>query len=383
MKRVLFAISVLVIATLACQMTGLEIPAVPPQVQPSPVVILQATPPALPTAADPAEVGSTLEALYHQVLPGVVSIRAGTAGQSLGSGFVYDSEGHIITNQHVVEGASNVEVSFPSGFIARGTVIGSDPDADIAVIKVDAPVDQIRPLAIGDSNTLNVGEQVVAIGNPFGLTGTMTLGIVSGLGRTQLAHASPEGGFFSTADIIQTDAAINPGNSGGPLFNLQGEVVGVNQSIRTENFNEVTGNAVNSGVGFSISINLVKRIVPYLIRDGGYEYPYLGISSSSELGLAEIEALGLNTYTGAYVLSVVPGGPADRAGLRGGSRATNIEGLQAGGDIITAIDGQPVTNFDSLLSYLTTNKSPGETAVLTVLRDGQPLDITVTLGARP
>lgn len=383
MKRGLFAISVLMIATLACQMTGLEIPAVPPQVQPTPVVIIQATPPALPTAADPAEAGSTLEALYQQVLPGVVSIRAGTAGQSLGSGFVYDSEGHIITNQHVVEGASNVEVSFSSGFIARGTVIGSDPDADIAVIKVDAPTDQIRPLAIGDSNTLNVGEQVVAIGNPFGLTGTMTLGIVSGLGRTQLAHASPEGGFFSTADIIQTDAAINPGNSGGPLFNLQGEVVGVNQSIRTENFNEVTGNAVNSGVGFSISINLVKRIVPYLIRDGGYEYPYLGISSSSELGLAEIEALGLNTYTGAYVLNVVPGGPADQAGLRGGSRATNIEGLQAGGDIITAIDGQPVTNFDTLLSYLTTNKSPGETAVLTVLRDGQPLDITVTLGARP
>lgn len=377
MKRILFVISVIMIAMLACQMTGLSVPA---QVQPTPAVRLDVTPPALPTPVDPAEAGSTLEALYQQVLPGVVAIRTGA---SLGSGFVYDSEGHIVTNQHVVEGVSEVEISFSSGFKAPGTVIGSDADADIAVIKVDAPADQIHPLAIGDSNTLNVGQQVVAIGNPFGLNGTMTLGIVSGLGRTQFAHASPDGGFFSTADIIQTDAAINPGNSGGPLFNLQGEVVGVNQSIRTETFNGATGNAVNSGVGFSISINLVKRIVPYLIRDGKYEYPYLGITSSSDLGLAEIEALGLNTYTGAYVLDVASGGPADRAGIRGGTEPTSIEGLQAGGDIITAIDGNPVNTFDELLSYLTTSKSPGDTVVLTVLRDGQPTDITVTLDKRP
>jgi 2-alkenal reductase len=265
-----------------------------------------------------------------------------------------------------------------------GTVVGSDADADIAVIQVqDAPADQIHPLALGDSNTLNVGEQVVAIGNPFGLTGTMTLGIVSGLGRTQVAHIDPEsGGSFSTADIIQTDAAINPGNSGGPLFNMQGEVVGVNQSIRTNAFDETTGTAVNSGVGFSISINLVKRIVPYLIRDGEYEYPYLGITSSSRLGLAEIEALGLTTYTGAYVLDVAEGGPADQAGIRGGSQPVR-EGLLAGGDVITAIDGQPVNTFDQLLSYLTTNKSPGDTVVLTVLRDGQSMDVSVTLGTRP
>jgi 2-alkenal reductase len=377
MKRVVFAISVLVISMLACQMTGINIPSLP---QSTPAVRIDATPPALPTPADPAEAGSTLEALYQQVLPGVVAIRT---GNSLGSGFVYDSDGHIVTNQHVVEGASDVEISFSSGFKAQGTVIGSDVDADIAVIKVDAPADQIHPLAIGDSSTLSVGEQVVAIGNPFGLNGTMTLGIVSGLGRTQFAHASPEGGFFSTADIIQTDAAINPGNSGGPLFNLQGEVVGVNQSIRTETFNGATGNAVNSGVGFSISINLVNRIVPYLIRDGSYEYPYLGITSSSELGLAEIEALGLNTYTGAYVLDVAPGGPADQAGIRGGSQSTNIEGLRAGGDVITAIDGQPVNTFDDLLGYLTTNKAPGDSVVLTLLRDGQPTDVTVKLGRRP
>ena len=378
MKRVLFALSVLMIAMLACQMTG--IPGLP-QVQPTPEVRIDAIPPTLPTPADPSEVGSTLEALYQQVLSGVVSIQTGT---SEGSGFVFDSEGHVVTNQHVVEGASEVQVSFASGFKAYGTVIGSDADADVAVITVDAPADQIHPLAIGDSSTLNVGEQVVAIGNPFGLSGTMTLGIVSGLGRTQFAHADPDGGgVFSTADIIQTDAAINPGNSGGPLFNLQGEVVGINQSIRTETFNGTTGNAINSGVGFSISINLVKRIVPYLIRDGSYEYPYLGISSDPDLSLAEIEALGLNTYTGAYVTNVTPGGPADQAGIRGGSQPTNLERVQAGGDIITAIDGQPVATFDDLLGYLTTNKSPGDTVVLTILRDGQPMDVTVTLGSRP
>lgn len=378
MKRVLFVLLVLMISMLACQLTGLSLPA-----QPTPVLRIEATAPALPTPADPAEAGSTLEALYQQVLPGVVSIQTGV---SEGSGFVFDSEGHVITNQHVVEGASNVEVTFASGFKARGTVIGTDAYADVAVIKVDAPADQIFPLAIGDSNTLDVGEQVVAIGNPFGLSGTMTLGIVSGLGRTQLsdAGADPEsGGRFSTADIIQTDAAINPGNSGGPLFNMQGEVVGVNQSIRTATFNEARGNAVNSGVGFSISINLVKRIVPYLIRDGRYEYPYLGISSRSDLSLEAIEELGLSTYTGAYVAEVVPGGPADQAGIRGGDTPTSFPNLNAGGDVIVAIDGRPVHTFDDLLAHLTTNKSPGETVVLTVLRAGQSLDIPVTLGSRP
>ena len=381
MKRGVFLLSLLMVSMLACQITG--VPALPQAQQPQSTAIFQpqATAPALPTPADPTEMESTLEALYQQVLPGVVAIQT---NQAEGSGFVIDNEGHVVTNQHVVEGVNDVEIAFASGFRAHGTVIGSDADADIAVIKVDAPTDQIHPLALGDSNTLNVGEQVVAIGNPFGLSGTMTLGIVSGLGRTQVAHVDPEsGGRFSTADIIQTDAAINPGNSGGPLFNLNGEVVGVNQSIRTETFNELTGNAVNSGVGFSISINLVKRIVPYLIRDGRYEYPYLGISSMDELSLQAIEALGLNTYTGAYVTRVEPGGPADQAGIRGGTQPTSLENLQAGGDVITAIDGQPVPTFDSLLAYLTTNKSPGDTAVLTILRDGQTMDVTVTLGARP
>ena len=378
MKRVLLVIAILVLASLACQLSGL-----PALTQPTPRPVIPAAPPVLPEVRDPAASSdNALVAMYAQVLPGVVAIYTGT---SLGSGFVYDSNGHVITNQHVVEGSTGeLEIAFPSGFRAYGTVIGSDADADIAVIQVDAPAEQLHPLAIGDSSQLQVGQTVVAIGNPFGLNGTMTVGIVSALGRTQDAHASPEGGFFSTADIIQTDAAINPGNSGGPLFNMNGEVVGVNQSIATENVNEVTGVASNSGVGFSISINLVKRVVEGLIQNGRYDYPYLGISSPRDgLTLAEIEALGLQTYTGAYVSSVTPGGPADQAGIRGGNAPTSQNNLNAGGDLITAIDGRPVTTFDQMLSYLITNKSPGETVLLTVLRDGQLMDVTVTLGQRP
>jgi len=314
------------------------------------------------------------------VIPGVVAIRT---DQGQGSGFVYDTEGNIVTNQHVIDGANIVEVVFSSGFKSYGTVIGSDSDADIAIIKVDAPADELHPLIIGDSDTLQVGQPVVAIGNPFGLSGTMTLGIVSGLGRTQPSSQAASGGYFSTADIIQTDAAINPGNSGGPLFNLNGEVVGINQSIRTDNFNQLTGNAVNSGVGFSVSINLVKKVAPVLIRDGKYEYPYLGITSSSDLSLSDIETLGLDTYTGAYVLEVAEGGPADIAGIHAGDVPTRVERLNAGGDLIVAFDGKPVTTFDELLSYLIITKSPGDNVVLTVLRDGKPMDFTVTLGARP
>jgi 2-alkenal reductase len=224
----------------------------------------------------------------------------------------------------------------------------------------------------------------VAIGNPFGLNGTMTVGIVSALGRTQPStQATQSGGFFSNGDIIQTDAAINPGNSGGPLFNINGEVVGVNQSILTENVNQTTGTASNSGVGFSISINLVKRVATGLIQSGTYDFPYLGIEFRSDLSLDQIQALGLQNYIGAYVASVTPGGPADKAGIQGGNQSTSDPNLQAGGDLIIAADGQPIQTFDTLLSYLYTKKSPGDQVVLTVLRGGQKQDITVTLGKRP
>lgn len=376
MKRIYLALSVLMITTLACQVTGLT-----PLAQPTPVTQVQVAPPVQVDSSKLHPQDGSLEALYQSVIPGVVAI---ITDQGEGSGFVFDDEGHVVTNQHVVDGASTVEINFSSGFKAHGTVIGFDNDADVAVIKVDAPAAEIHPLAIGDSSALSVGQSVVAIGNPFGLSGTMTLGIISGLGRAQAAHADPSGGgFFSTADIIQTDAAINPGNSGGPLFNMNGEVVGINQSIRTDSINQTTGNAVNSGVGFSISINLVKRIVPFLIQDGKYSYPYLGISSDSNLSLDQIEALGLSTYTGAYVVSVTAGGPADQAGIQAGDKPTRFDNLNAGGDLITAFDGKPVSTFDSLLSYLLTSKSPGDAVVLTILRDGQTMDVTVTLGARP
>jgi len=375
MKRIFPALIILTLAILACQAPGLT-----PLSTPVPAAPVQTNPPALSVPVKAAPEEGTLAALYQQVIPGVVAINTGTA---LGSGFVFDNDGHVVTNQHVVDGVSQVEVSFASGFKAHGTVIGFDTDADVAVIKVNAPAQEIHPLPIGDSEVLQVGQSVVAIGNPFGLNGTMTLGIISGLGRTQFAHQAPGGGFYSTADIIQTDAAINPGNSGGPLFNMNGEVIGINQSIRTDNINQATGNAVNSGVGFSISINLVKRIVPVLIRDGKYEYPYLGITSNSNLSLSDIEALGLNTYKGAYVIDVTPGGPADQAGIKAGTTPTSINGLNAGGDIIIGFDGKPVNTFDDLLALLTSNKSPGDTVVLTILRDGQQLDVTVTLGKRP
>jgi len=375
MKRVLPAILILTLAMLACQLPGLTPLSTPEaDTQISPVSTLQAI------TANPALMDGSLTALYQQVIPGVVSIRTDTGE---GSGFVFDTDGHVVTNQHVIDGASTVEIDFFSGYKAYGTVIGSDSEADVAVINVAAPAAELHPLAIGDSDALQVGETVAAIGNPFGLSGTMTLGIVSGLGRTQASSAAPGGGgFFSTADIIQTDAAINPGNSGGPLFNMKGEVVGINQSIRTDSFNEMTGNAVNSGVGFSVSINLVKKVVPVLIRDGKYEYPYLGITSRSNMSLDEIEALGLETFSGAYVIDVTQDGPADVAGIRAGTTPTRIS-YNAGGDLIIAFDGKPVTDFDELLSYLITTKSPGDTVVLTVLRNGETLDFSVTLGARP
>lgn len=322
--------------------------------------------------------------LYEEVNPGVVAIRVLTAnGQSLGSGFVFDKDGHIVTNYHVVEGTADFEIDFSSGYKTRGELVGTDLDSDLAVLKVDAPPDELHPLKLGDSSQLRVGQTVVAIGNPFGLNGTMTTGIVSGLGRTlESFREAPGGANFTAGDIIQTDAAINPGNSGGPLLNAAGEVVGVNRAIRTLNFT-AGEEPINSGIGFAIAINIVKRVVPALIKDGEFNYPYLGISSYSDLGLFEQEALDLPQSTGAYVNTVTPGGPADKAGLIGGSTATEFPGLLAGGDLIIAIDRQPIKDFSELLSYLINYKSPGDTITLTILRDGKELELELTLEERP
>jgi len=326
----------------------------------------------------------TLIALYNQVNPGVVAIITVTnQGSGLGSGFVYDMQGHIVTNYHVVEGANTIEVDFPSGYKAYGEVIGTDPDSDLAVIHVDAPASELHPLTLGDSDALQVGQVVVAIGNPFNLDSSMSMGIVSALSRTMDSlRASPSGSYFSTGDLIQTDAALNPGNSGGPLLNLSGEVIGINRAIQTTS-SYIGSESGNIGIGFSISSNIVSRVVPELIANGQFEYPYIGMSSRDNLSLIELDALGLPADTvGAYVISVNPGGPAEEAGLRGGTVETSIQGLYSGGDIITAVDGHPVTNFSDFLTYLVINKGPGQDVTLTVIRDGETMDVTLTLGVR-
>jgi len=378
---------VLVITSLACQFSS-NLPTFDRTNDPSPAITIVVTPPSnasLPVSPPDIEYQDTLlTTLYERVTPGIVSIQVlSRDGGSLGSGFVFDREGHVVTNFHVVEGAEELEVDFPSGMKVRGEVVGKDPDSDIAVIKVDSPAEALFPLEMGDSNTIKVGQTVIAIGNPFGLTGTMTTGIISARGRTlDSLRQTPEGTSFSAGGIIQTDAAINPGNSGGPLMDLQGRVIGINRAIRTTSITP-EGEPSNSGVGFAIPVNIVKRVVPVLIEKGTYDYPYLGVSSHPELSLIEQEALGLPQSNGAYVVEVVPNGPADDAGLIGATDDSTIPGLPAGGDLITAVDGRPVQVFAEMLAYLMENKSPGDTVTLTVIRNNEQKEVVVTLGKRP
>jgi S1-C subfamily serine protease len=376
----LLIIFILVFNSLACQLTT----AIPKQS--SPVIVV--TPPStasLPQKNPDLEYQDTLlTTLYEKVDPGIVSIQVlSDSGGSLGSGFVFDKLGHVITNYHVVEGAQDLEVDFVSGIKVRGKVVGKDLDSDIAVINISAPAEALFPLEMGDSDQIKVGQAVIAIGNPFGLTGTMTTGIVSARGRTlDSLRQTPEGGTFTAGGLIQTDAAINPGNSGGPLLDLKGRVIGINRAIRTTTTTQ-QGEPANSGVGFAVPVNIVKRVVPVLIEKGSYDYPYLGISTREEISLIEQEALGLSQSSGAYILDVVPGGPADQAGLKGGNQNTSISGLPGGGDLITAIDNRPVRVFGDMLTYLMENKSPGDTIHLTILRANQQKEVAITLGKRP
>jgi S1-C subfamily serine protease len=333
---------------------------------------------------DAANLQNSLVSVYDRVNPGIVAIQVLTdQGEALGSGFVFDTDGHIVTNYHVVEGASELEVDFPSGLKTIGKVIGTDLDSDLAIVKVDVDPSEYHPLTLGDSDLLKPGQFVIAIGNPFGLNGTMTVGVVSAVGRTlDSLRASPDGTPFTAGDIIQTDAAINPGNSGGPLLNLNGEVVGVNRAIRTD-AQSSTGEPTNSGIGFAVSGNIIKRVVPALIQSGKYDYPYLGLSSLPDLSLIVSEALGLKQTTGAYVISVTSGGPADRAGIIAGTQSTSIRGLLGGGDLIIAVDGKPIQVFGDLLAYLMSHKSPGDTITLTIIRNNQQKEIPIVLEKRP
>ena len=395
-KRILIGFTVLVLAALACQLGNAPILSSQQSTpQTSPAQPTQQPPLQVQAPNNPAIQQDALMALYQQTIPGVVTILVTTSqGEALGSGFVYDAQGHIVTNDHVVQGAQNnkVEVNFQSGVKVYGTVIGTDPDSDLAIIKVDPSAVELHPIQVGDSGALKVGQTVVAIGNPFGESGTMTVGIVSGLGRiVSSLHAEPgqNGQTYAAGDFVQTDAAINAGNSGGPLLNLNGQVVGIVESDATNSFTS-TGGPISSGVGFAVASNMLKRVAPLLISNGKVDYPYLGISfyvdpftESSGLSLDVIQALGLKQQTGAYVVGVEAGGPAEQAGIKGGSKPTSIQNLNGGGDLIIAIDGHTVMQYDDLLAYLIENKSPGDKVVLTVLRGTQKQDITLTLGKRP
>lgn len=321
--------------------------------------------------------GALIE-LYKRVNPAVVHIfvldeQSFVVGT--GSGFVYDNLGHIVTNNHVVTGAGGLEVVFQDGVRMTAEVVGTDVDSDLAVIKIESLPQGVQPIPMGDSNNVEVGQFVVAIGNPFGEAGSLSLGIVSGLGRSLASDRIAEGGGrYSLPQVIQTDAAINPGNSGGPLLNLAGEVVGVNSAIRT-----ATG--TNSGVGFSIPVNAVRRVIPALIAEGIYHYPYIGIRMTS-IDLAFQQEMGLPQATGAYVTDVTPNSPAQRAGLIASGFNDTI-GLIPGGDLVIAVDGQPVNSPDDLISFLVFNAEVGQTITLTVIRDGQQIEVPLTLSERP
>ena len=311
-------------------------------------------------------------------LPALPSIPS--SGQ--GSGLVWDTQGNIVTNNHVVEGATRIDVTFADGRSVPATIVGRDPDSDLAVIKVDPKGLDLHPVTLADSDNVKVGQFVVAIGDPFGLANSMTFGIVSALGRSMAAGSDNQalvtGPSYQIPDVIQTDAPINPGNSGGVLLDLNGRVIGVTSAIESP----VRGNA---GVGFAIPSATMQNVVPSLIETGTFLHPYLGISGAT-LNPDVAQAMGLNAaQRGALVDSVTPGSPADKAGVRGSSKQVTIDGqsVQAGGDVIVKIDNQPVNTMDNIISYLSRNTKVGEVVSLTVLRDGQQKTLQVTLGSRP
>ncbi len=289
-----------------------------------------------------------------------------------GTGFVYDKEGHIITNNHVVESEGKITVRFIDGTTVNAELVGRDPYSDLAVIKVDVPEEKLIPLPLGNSSKLVVGEPVYAVGNPFGLSCSITEGIVSQLGR----QLETKGGYL-IVDVIQTDAAINPGNSGGPLLNRFGEVVGVNTAIYS-----YTGTF--SGVGFAIPSNLVRKVVPSLIERGCYQHPWIGVAGL-DVTPEIAKLMGLKEPKGFLVTSVMKGSPAEKAGIRGGDREVVIEGEKVwiGGDVIVGIDGREVRGINDILVYIERYKNVGDEIVLTVIREGKEINVPLVLGARP
>jgi S1-C subfamily serine protease len=360
-----------------------------PVVENNPVPVQNTKDIALPSISTASQ-ATNLTSVFKQVENSVVQIttrasNAGTqiiingnplGGQStrLGSGFIYDKQGHIVTNNHVIDGANTADVTFVDGNTYRAKVVGKDPSSDIAVLQItdnNSSPEKLVPLTIVNSSSLQVGQQVIAIGNPFGLSDTMTTGIVSQMGRLL---PNPDTGF-STPGAIQTDAPINPGNSGGPLLNMQGQVIGINTAI-----NSATGEF--SGIGFAVPSGLILKEVPTIIQTGTYNHPWLGIAGGPVTpDMAQSAGLPIN-YKGVVVSSVQPSSPADKAGLQGVTH-NDFSNTQSVGDIITGIDGHPIKSMDDLINYIYLHKSIGDSAALTVNRHGQIMNLDLVLQARP
>lgn len=366
----------------------------------------QETAPSGPSGDLLAAYQQTLEDIYTRVSPSVVNIRVVQKAAAsnlaspqlpgipffnlpqdqqpqnpyqaaLGSGFVWDQNGYIVTNNHVVSGADKIEVTFSDGTIVPAALVGADPDSDLAVIKVDMPASQLQPVQLADSEAVKVGQLAIAIGNPFGLKGTMTTGIISAVGRS-LPASETSAQSYTIPDVIQTDAPINPGNSGGVLVDAQGQVLGVTSAIESPV-------GANAGIGFAIPSTIVNNVVPVLIKEGKFVHPWLGISGTTLVpDLAKAMNLDAN-QRGALVEEILPNSPAEKAGLRASSTEVSIDGqsVNVGGDVITAIDKQPVAGMDDLIAYLYRNTRVDQKISLAILRDGKQETLNVILAARP
>jgi S1-C subfamily serine protease len=380
---------------------------------PEPTAVSKSVAPAVTPMAGPETSGALetiqagFNAVYEQVLPSVVNIRVvkvvdqGMLPETrefpfpfpfqlpdegeefrrsgLGSGFVWDREGHIVTNNHVVEGADEITVTFHDGTSVDGEVVGSDRDSDLALVKVDYPEDQLQPVQVGDSTQVKVGQLVAAIGNPFGLQGTMTVGVISALGRSLPVGASAiQSPTYTIPDVIQTDAPINPGNSGGVLVDMNSQLIGVPTAIESSS-------GVNAGVGFVVPSVIVQKVVPALVEQGFYEHPWIGIRGTT-LNSDMAEEIDLpRDQRGVLVVDVTPDSPAEAAGLIGSDRLVSIDDqeIRLGGDVIIQIGSQPTRDFEDLTAYLARHTEAGQTVSLTVLRDGREVSLDLTLGVRP
>jgi 2-alkenal reductase len=331
-----------------------------------------------------SDLETTLETIYAAVSPSVVLINdnmpatsTSLGGPALGSGFVWDTQGDIVTNNHVIDGATNITVTFSDGTMVNASLVGADSNSDLAVLKVNPSGLNLQPLTL-DTNTPIVGQLAIAIGNPYGEQNTLTVGFVSAVGRLIPTTENATGPTYSIPDIIQTDAAINPGNSGGVLLNDSGKVIGITQSIDTSS-------GSSSGVGFAIPASIVEQVIPALINTGVYLHPYLGVTVTS-LDPATASAMNLASgQRGALIEAVTSGSPADNAGLKAGSTTFNDNGSQItiGGDVIIAFNGQAVKSSDDLITYLADQGVVGQSATLTIIRGGKQMNITVTPAARP